>query len=242
MTEENHYQILGISQQASQTQIKLAYRSLVKQFHPDSQTTEANHDKIVSINAAYEVLGDPQKRRTYDRQLLRSNPPGIREVTVSRDVYAQREKRAVQVQQEYARHRANERQAELQFERWLQQVYKPINQWLSLILEPLDQQIEALAGDPFDEELMRDFQRYLSISRQYLIKARLCLHHQPNPSKLARTAANLYYCLNQVGDGLDELDIFTQTYCERYLHNGQELFKIARGLQLEANSVVANWL
>lgn len=241
MPEENHYQILGISQQASQTQIKSAYRSLVKQFHPDSQTDDANHDKIVSINAAYEVLGDPQKRRSYDRQLLRSDPTRGRE-TVRQDVYVRREKRTVQVQKDYARHRANERQAELQFERWLKQVYTPINQWMSLIINPLDQQIEALAADPFDDELMRDFQKYLSVSRQYMVKARLCLHHQPNPPKLAKIAANLYYCLNQISDGLDELDIFTQNYCESYLHTGQELFRIAQGLQAEANNLAANWL
>ncbi|TVQ46359.1 MAG: J domain-containing protein [Gloeocapsa sp. DLM2.Bin57] len=236
MSEDNHYQILGITQQASQTEVKSAYRNLVKQYHPDSQNSEADHNKIVSINAAYEVLGDPQRRRNYDRQ-LRQQRQHIRT-----EVYVQREKRTQQVQKDYQRQRERERQVEAQFERWLQQVYLPINQWLSSIIEPLQQQIDALAGDPFDDQLMRDFQLYLSSSRKYLIKARLCLHHQPNPPKLAKLAANLYYCLNQVSDGLDELELFTQNYCESNLHTGQELFRIAKQLQAEASSLAENFL
>jgi len=236
MAEDNHYQILGISQKATQTEIKSAYRSLVKQYHPDSQNSEADHDKIVLINAAYEILGDPQRRQHYDRQLrqLRQQP--------SREVYVQRETRTAQVQRDYQRHRDQERHTELQTERWLKQVYLPINQWVSLIMEPLDQQIDALAADPFDDELMREFEKYLEISKRYLVKARLCLHHQPNPPKLAKIAANLYYCLNQVSDGLDELVLFTQNYCERNLHDGQELFRIAHSLQLEAKTAAQNWL
>lgn len=236
MSEDNHYQILGITQEASQTEVKLAYRNLVKQYHPDSQNSEADHNKIVSINAAYEILGDPQRRRNYDRQ-LRQQRQQIRP-----EAYVQREKRTEQVQKDYQRQRDRERQAEAQLERWLQQVYLPINQWLSSIIDPLDQQIDFLAGDPFDDQLMKEFQLYLATSRKYLVKARLCLHHQPNPPKLAKLAANLYYCLNQVSDGLDELDLFTQNYCESNLHTGKELFRIAQGLQSEANSLAQNWL
>jgi len=236
MSEENHYQILGITQEASQTEVKSAYRNLVKQYHPDSQSSQADHDKIVSINAAYEILGDPQRRRNYDRQLRQLRQHIRPEVSV------QREKRTAQVQRDYQRHRENDRYVQQQFERWLQQVYLPINQWLSLIIDPLEQQIYRLAGDPFDDELMRDFEGYLSTSRKYLIKARLCLHHQPNPPKLAKLAANLYYCLNQVSDALDELDLYTQNYHERNLHTGQELFRIAQDLQTEASDMAKNWL
>lgn len=236
MSEENHYQILGITQEASQTEVKSAYRNLVKQYHPDSQSSQADHDKIVSINAAYEILGDPQRRRNYDRQLRQLRQHIRPEVSV------QREKRTAQVQRDYQRHRENDRYVQQQFERWLQQVYLPINQWLSLIINPLEQQVYRLAGDPFDDELMRDFEGYLSTSRKYLIKARLCLHHQPNPPKLAKLAANLYYCLNQVSDALDELELYTQNYCERNLHTGQELFRIAQDLQKEASDMAKNWL
>jgi molecular chaperone DnaJ len=56
----------------------------------------------------------------------------------------------------------------------------------------------------------------------------------PNPPSVAGAAAHLYYCLNQIGDGLDELEYFPLNYDERYLHMGQELFRIATGLHCEA--------
>jgi len=46
----------------------------------------------------------------------------------------------------------------------------------------------------------------------------------PNPPSVAGAAAHLYYCLNHVGDGLDELDYFRSTMS--YLHMGQELFRL----------------
>lgn len=233
MSQSNHYQILGINSQASQNEVKSAYRNLVKQFHPDSKNPQADHEKIISINAAYEILGDPQKRRSYDQQLLKGD---------RHDFFVQREKRSAQVHQEYQRRQARERQFDQQFHVWLEQVYQPVNRWLSLIMEPLETQIEYLAGDPFDDQLMEDFQAYLAQSRQYLVKARLCLHHRPNPPKLAKIAANLYYCLNQVADGLDDLELFTENYCESYIHTGQELFRIAQNLQGEAKKAAENFL
>lgn len=60
----------------------------------------------------------------------------------------------------------------------------------------------------------------------------------PNPANLAGVAAHLYYCLNQVGDGLDELEFFTLNYDDHYLHTGQELFRIAEGLRWEAATAI----
>jgi molecular chaperone DnaJ len=222
MLELNHYQTLGISEKADQKTIKSAYRSLVKEFHPDSHSDTANHEKIIAINGAYEVLGDPQRRRCYDRQLLNHN--------------TRRQQKAAQAQREYQRYRANEREADLYLSHWLKQVYSPINRWLSLILHPLAQQIDELAADPFDDDLMGDFQQYLSDCRHYLENARYCFEYQPNPPKLAGIAAHLYYCLNQISDGIEELELFTLNYDEYYLHTGQELFRIAQELRQEAQN------
>ena len=71
MTTSNHYETLGISQDATQAEVKQAYRRLVKKFHPDKKPQDSlrNHDQIARINGAYEVLGDPQHRQIYDRHL-----------------------------------------------------------------------------------------------------------------------------------------------------------------------------
>jgi molecular chaperone DnaJ len=61
---KNYYQILGISKDASQDDIKKAYRKLSKQYHPDVNPDGENQFK--EIAEAYDVLSDPQKKQTYD--------------------------------------------------------------------------------------------------------------------------------------------------------------------------------
>ena len=51
-------------------------------------------------------------------------------------------------------------------------------------------------------------------------------------------AAHLYYCLNQVSDGIEDLELFTLNYDDYYLHTGQELFRIADKLRLEAQAAI----
>jgi molecular chaperone DnaJ len=62
------YDILGVPRDVSDEDLKKAYRKLVLKYHPDrSPGDKAAEEKIREINAAYEVVGDPEKRRTYDR-------------------------------------------------------------------------------------------------------------------------------------------------------------------------------
>jgi molecular chaperone DnaJ len=69
MAQETHYEILEVEATATQAEIKRAYRRLAKLFHPDSRTQAASHDQISRINTAYEVIGDPNRRILYDREL-----------------------------------------------------------------------------------------------------------------------------------------------------------------------------
>ncbi|HSF68401.1 MAG TPA: DnaJ domain-containing protein [Nitrospiraceae bacterium] len=68
MARTDFYRVLGVSRDASDDVIKKAYRKLVFQHHPDRNPESAQAEpKIREINAAYEIIGDPDKRRTYDR-------------------------------------------------------------------------------------------------------------------------------------------------------------------------------
>ena len=68
MARIDFYRVLGVSRDASDDAIKKAYRKLVFQHHPDRNPDSTHAEpKIREINAAYEIVGDPDKRRSYDR-------------------------------------------------------------------------------------------------------------------------------------------------------------------------------
>jgi molecular chaperone DnaJ len=68
MPRVDFYRVLGVSREASNDVIKKAYRKLVFEHHPDrNPDSKEAEDKIREINAAYEIIGDPESRRTYDR-------------------------------------------------------------------------------------------------------------------------------------------------------------------------------
>jgi molecular chaperone DnaJ len=206
----DYYQTLRVSPSASQAEIKQAYRTLAKQFHPDSQGSQGDHEQIVQINAAYEILGDVQHRQAYDRQRQDPETPADC-LSWSRTVTP-----------------------EEALTQWLQEVYTPVNRLLTQTLNSLQAEINDLAADPFDDALMEDFQAYLEDCRDRQERAQKIFSAHPNPPKAASFAANLYYYLNQVADGLDELERFTTCYDESYLHTGQEMFRIANRLKQEA--------
>jgi len=72
--EQTHYMTLGISENATQDEIKKAYRTLSLKYHPDKNQHDPNSvkDKFQCISSAFEVLGDPEKKREYD---MRNNNP-----------------------------------------------------------------------------------------------------------------------------------------------------------------------
>lgn len=61
------YETLGVSQNASEADIKKAYRKLARQYHPDVNKDPGAEEKFKEINAAYEVLSDKEKKAKYDR-------------------------------------------------------------------------------------------------------------------------------------------------------------------------------
>jgi curved DNA-binding protein CbpA len=68
--EENHYLTLGVSQSATVKDIKLAFRRLARQYHPDLNPGDPiSAEKFKQISQAYDVLSDTTKRRRYDRRM-----------------------------------------------------------------------------------------------------------------------------------------------------------------------------
>ena len=67
MAEHDLYKVLGVDRKASADEIKKAYRKLARQWHPDRNPDDAKAEaRFKEISAAYDVLGDPEKRKQYD--------------------------------------------------------------------------------------------------------------------------------------------------------------------------------
>lgn len=66
MAKRDYYEVLGLSKNASDDEIKKAYRKLAKKYHPDINKEKDAEEKFKEINEAYEVLSDSQKKQIYD--------------------------------------------------------------------------------------------------------------------------------------------------------------------------------
>src|SRR3989442_15967275 len=65
---KDFYQVLGVKRNASEKDIRAAFRKLARQHHPDVNPGNAEAEaRFKEINAAYEVLSDPESRRKYDK-------------------------------------------------------------------------------------------------------------------------------------------------------------------------------
>ena len=202
------YTVLEVSSHASAAEIKAAYRRLVKQHHPDAG---GDDQRMLALNAAWEVLGDQDRRRNFDR--TRISPPAASrqpDLRRARSVH----KRAVA--------------ADDALVEWLRRVYAPIDRMLGEVINPFPGQFKALSADPYDDELKEVFCSYLETSSRKMERVKTLFQSLPTPASARGFGLSVYHCLSEVEDALAELERYTMGYVDNYLHDGREMLREAK--------------
>ena len=84
MASKDYYAILMVHPKAETFLIEAAYKRLAREYHPDFGKAHNNHEKMVEINEAYEVLSDPARRRSYDEEYARQTRINQQNVSVAK--------------------------------------------------------------------------------------------------------------------------------------------------------------
>ncbi len=75
MANQDPYETLGVARDASDDEIKRAYRTLARKYHPDVNTTPGAAERFAAVNAAYDSLSDPEKRAATDAERMQEAQP-----------------------------------------------------------------------------------------------------------------------------------------------------------------------
>ena len=212
--EKNFYKELGLEKNATKSEIKSSYRSLVKQHHPDAG---GEKERFLAIQNAWETLNDPIKKEQYDRNFFSSNS--------SFDSLNENWEEKLNSK------KYNSSNKDKEVETWIKEIYTPINRLISQIIKPLNKEIKELSADPYDDELMENFCSYISLSQKKIEKVEKIYNKKLVPKSISNLGLDLYHCFSQVKDALSELDRYTEGYVDNYLFDGKEMIKEAKIIQ-----------
>jgi len=210
------YQVLKVHPNAQLEDIKKAYRNLVKIHHPDKGGDSAI---MLEINSAWEILKKKHKNLEFNK-------------VNNLKVYNQNE---------YKKETNNYSKSE-DIKKWFQNIYLPIDKLLGQIINPLASQIRNLSADPYDQLLMDSFCLYLEKSKNKMIKIKKIYTSFASPSIIREFSLDLYHCLSQVDDGINELERYTMGYVDNYLHDGKSMIAIAKKKRKVLQSNKKEWL
>jgi len=70
MSKSNYYEILGVTPSASLDEIRIAFRTLAREVHPDRNPTPSAKERFILLREAYEILSDPEKAQEYRERIV----------------------------------------------------------------------------------------------------------------------------------------------------------------------------
>ncbi len=221
--KKNLYEELGLKENATTSEIKTSYRSLVKQHHPD---TGGEKERFLAIQNAWETLNDPVKKEQYDRNFFRSSS--------SFDSLNEN------WEEKFNTKKYNSSIKDKEVETWIKEIYTPINRLINQIIKPLNNEIKELSADPYDDQLMENFCSYVSFSQKKIENVEKIYNKKLVPKSIAALGLDLYHCFSQVKDALSEFDRYTQGYVDDYLFDGKEMIKEAKRIQSKMSTEKKN--
>ena len=211
---KNFYKELGLEINATKSEIKSSYRSLVKKHHPD---TGGEKERFLAIQIAWETLNDPIKKEKYDEQLL--------------TLYSQSNNPEENWDEQFNKKKYNSSRTDKEVKTWIKDIYNPTNRLISQIIKPLNNEIKELSADPYDEKLMESFCNYINLSQKKIEKVERIYNSKSVPNSISGLGLDLYHCFSQVKDALSELNRYTQGYVDDYLFDGKEMMNEAKRIQ-----------
>jgi len=220
---KNLYEELGLKKNATRSEIKSSYRSLVKKHHPDAG---GEKERFLAIQNAWETLNDPIKKEQYDKSFFSSSS--------SFDSLNENWEEKINSK------KYNSSIKDKEVEAWFKEIYTPTNRLISQIIKPLNKEIKELSADPYDDQLMENFCSYISLSQKRIEKVEKIYNKKLVPKSISALVLDLYHCFSQVKDALSEFDRYTQGYVDDYLFDGKEMIKEAKRIQSKMSAEKKN--
>lgn len=206
------YEILGLEPTVSAREIKVAYRKLVKECHPDiqykqqsKQERNRSHKRMQTINEAYETLMDKDKRLDYDFKI------GACGRTFT----------------SMGRGRSTRLDSDAEREKYLKKIFNPVRRSVVRALKDYTKKLSELSQDIYDDVLIDDFSYYVENLEGTLLKASNKYTENPAPDSLGPAVQWMRHSIAQASDGLDELNLFLLNFDYDHLSMADNLFKIA---------------
>jgi molecular chaperone DnaJ len=202
----DYYQILGVAEDASEEDIRRAFRAKAKLQHPDTQT--GDRDAMVQLNEAYQTLRDPVQRFSYNLKLAQIRDRGGRRIgqmpkVADADVF-------------------------------LAKVFGPTDREIGVAMESLADALAELAYDPYDEAVVDRFGDLVRGISFTLTRASDRLHHTPWPSRFNGALSLYSQGIRQLEDALADFKDFLTCFDTDLIVEGSTIVAGAQEMLAEA--------
>lgn len=229
---KNYYDILGISESASDSEIKKAYRKIAHEFHPDKNSSPGAEEKFKAAAEAYSILGNKEKRDEYDRS-RRSSTFNFDDFVNNEFRWNSRDSGFGRDRFRQSHHRGSGRSQQMPDTKYLN-IYENIEADL----------VDLVEGKPINVSYMR---RAVTTDMEKIDEEKtLNIHVDLRKKKIEIVKTSAGYSINVKLEGLGNEDVFTRVNAwgdqERLLLSGEYHLiidvKVPEGVELDDGNII----